>query len=58
MRGQSSIEYLVVSAALIAALLTPVSNGKNCLQLLGGALKKVYHGYAYGVSVATLPDKL
>lgn len=51
-RGFASIEYLVVASALLLAILTPVSDGKNTVELLVEAFKDLYAGWVYVMSAA------
>ncbi|KIO38128.1 hypothetical protein [Shewanella sp. cp20] len=55
-RGQASVEYLVVCGALVAALLTPVSNDNNVLDLCADALTEWYTAFAYTKSLSILPN--
>lgn len=54
--GQAAVEYLIVSGALITALLVPVDNNDNniieiCLQ----AIRDWYVAFAYAKSLPALP---
>lgn len=51
--GQSMVEYIVVVAALIAALVV----GEDVMQAMRDATKGSYEGYSYGVSISELPDE-
>ncbi|QYK01995.1 hypothetical protein [Shewanella psychrotolerans] len=55
-RGQASVEYLVVCGALIAALLTPVSNNQNVLEISADTLTDWYTAFAYNKSLSILPN--
>lgn len=50
--GFATVEYLVVASALLLALLTPVVDGKNAIDLLVEAFKNLYAGWAYVMSAA------
>lgn len=50
--GFATVEYLVVASALLLALLTPVVDGKNAIDLLVEAFKNFYAGWAYVMSAA------
>lgn len=52
-RGQSMVEYIVVVAAIIAALVV----GKDVMKAMRDATKGSYEGYSYGVSMSELPDE-
>lgn len=65
-KGQSSIEYVVITGALVAALLTPVPSnelggflqehqGKNAIQILTQKIKDSYNAYSYAKSLAPIP---
>ncbi len=51
-QGQSMVEYLVVTAAIIAALYS----GGDVMNAMQEAWKGSYEGYAYTISVAEIPD--
>lgn len=68
-RGQSSVEYLVISAALVFALLMPLPDneltanswlsdygGKNVMEILADKFKKAYNNYSYAKALPPLPD--
>lgn len=68
-RGQSSVEYLVISAALVFALLMPLPDteltannwlsdyaGKNVIEILADKFKKAYNNYSYAKALPPLPD--
>ncbi len=52
-RGQSMVEYIIVTSAIIAALYT----GGDVVKALHQAMKGSYEGYSYTISVAEIPDK-
>lgn len=52
-RGQSIVEYLIVSAAIVASLITAPS----IYQEISGTLKNKYKSYAFGVAVSDPPRK-
>ncbi|WP_338726105.1 hypothetical protein V8687_22355 [Shewanella baltica] len=54
--GQASIEYLVVCGALVAALLMPVNNQQNIMDLCINALREWYTAFAYAKSLSALPN--
>jgi hypothetical protein len=54
--GQASIEYLIVCAALVAALLAPVTNEKNIMEICSEALQDWYSAFAYSKSLSVLPN--
>ncbi|WP_143562350.1 hypothetical protein [Shewanella sp. UCD-KL12] len=54
--GQASVEYLVVCSALIAALLTPIENDNNVMELCLDSLSDWYTAFAYSKSLPTLPN--
>ncbi|WP_144211104.1 hypothetical protein [Shewanella donghaensis] len=54
-KGQASVEYLVISAALVAALLTPVENNQNIMEICAEALQEWYSAFAYSKSLSSLP---
>ena len=51
-RGQSMVEYLVVTAAIIAALYS----GEDVMKGMHEAWKGSYEGYSYTISIAEIPD--
>jgi len=55
-RGFVSAEYVVVVAALLMALLVPVSGEQNTVDLLVEAMKKEHSGYIYAASLSELPN--
>ncbi|AZG72094.1 class III signal peptide-containing protein [Shewanella sp. MF05960] len=55
-KGQSSVEYLIVCAALVAALFTPLENDKSVINTCAESLKEWYSAFAYNKSMSTLPD--
>ncbi|QYK05995.1 hypothetical protein [Shewanella zhangzhouensis] len=57
-RGQSSLEYLLVCGALIAALLVPINpdtDGRNVMEICRDALKTWYTAFAHAKSQPPLP---
>jgi len=52
-RGQSMVEYLVVTAAIIAALYS----GEDVMKEMQEAWKGSYEGYSYTLSIAEMPDE-
>ncbi|WP_108946183.1 hypothetical protein [Shewanella halifaxensis] len=54
--GQASIEYIVVCSALVAALLTPIQNNQNVMDICLESLKDWYTAFAYSKSLPTLPN--
>lgn len=55
-QGQASIEYLVVCGALVAALLVPLENQKNIMEICIEALREWYTAFAYAKSLSALPN--
>lgn len=57
-RGQAYVEYLIVTGVVVAALTVgfPGPNDPSVVGHLVNAIKRTYSGYAYGISVAELPD--
>jgi hypothetical protein len=51
--GIATTEYLVVLLCLFLALLLPVADGKNCIELLCDALISLYASWSYLISTAT-----
>ncbi|MCZ8133208.1 MAG: hypothetical protein O9284_18225 [Steroidobacteraceae bacterium] len=49
-RGQALAEYLVVTAVLAAALLTPWADGLSVMEHLLGALQRWYRHYALAIA--------
>ena len=56
LRGQASVEYLVVCSALIAALLTPIEDSNNVMELCLDSLRDWYSAFAYTKSLPALPN--
>lgn len=54
-RGAIMFEYYVLAAFVIAAVLTPVYDNKTAPVLLMEAIKEVYAGFTYAVSLSRLP---
>jgi len=54
-KGVTAVEYLVGLVAILIVLLTPVSNGKNVIELLVDAIKKEHAAYVYAASLPRLP---
>ncbi|WP_105199894.1 hypothetical protein [Pseudoalteromonas sp. T1lg10] len=67
-KGQSTVEYAIVTAAVAGALLTPVPRselientwlkdyqGKNVMTILNDRLKRAYNAYSYAKSLPPLP---
>ncbi|KVX01521.1 hypothetical protein [Shewanella frigidimarina] len=54
--GQASLEYIIVCAALVAALLAPVTNEKNIMEICSEALQEWYTAFAYSKSLSVLPN--
>lgn len=51
MRGQSLVEYLVVTA--LAVLILVEGGNSSPVQQVVGAMKQVYQGFTYGVGNST-----
>jgi hypothetical protein len=49
-RGQSSVEYLTVSAFAAIVLLVPDSSGNVIVVQLANAIKTYYNAFAYALS--------
>ena len=67
--GQSTLEYVIVTLALVSALLTPVPEneltentwlesyqGENVMNILIDAMKRSYNAYSYAKSLPPLPQ--
>ena len=52
-RGQSSIEYITVSAFAVIVLLVPDSSGNVAVVQLANAIKTYYNAFAYALSYST-----
>jgi len=48
--GSAAVEYLIGSLIMVLALLTPLANGQNCIELLVHALREFFAGWAYALS--------
>ncbi|WP_105171430.1 hypothetical protein [Pseudoalteromonas sp. T1lg24] len=68
-KGQSAVEFFVVTGALVAALLMPIPEnelggfleehqGHNALEILTQKIKDSYHAYSYAKSITPLPSKI
>lgn len=51
MRGQSSMEYVVVCAALAIALGIAMANQDSVLWQLADAFRTAYHKFSYAISL-------
>ena len=51
--GQASMEYTVVVFFAVLALIVPDANGDVALVLLANAIKNVYTGFAFAISLST-----
>jgi Flp pilus assembly pilin Flp len=50
-RGQAMVEYTVVVAALVTAvMITPVSGDMNAIEWLLRTMKNNYEGYSFNIS--------
>lgn len=71
LKGQASVEYLVISIGIVLALLMPVPDneltdnnwldkykGKNIMEILSDKFKKSYSDYSYAKSLPPLPDDI
>lgn len=67
-KGQSSVEYLIVTAALAFSLLTPIPEnelggflqdhkGDNAIEILTKKIKQGYGAYSYAKSITPLPNQ-
>jgi len=54
-RGQSMVEYVVIVAAIIAALY--YTGRGDVMKQMRDAMKGSQEGYSYAISIAELPDK-
>lgn len=57
-RGQSSVEYIIVCAALISALLVEVPSddaGRNVIEICSDEIRDWYKAFSYSKSLPTLP---
>lgn len=52
-RGQSTVEYLTVSAFAAIVLLVPDANGYVAVVQLANAIKTYYNAFAYALSFST-----
>jgi hypothetical protein len=50
-RGQALVEYLVVTTAVMAALLAPWPDGTSSAQRLADALARLHRNYAFFLSI-------
>ena len=51
--GQSSVEYITVSAVAVIVLLVPDSSGNVAVVQLANAIKTYYNAFAYAISFST-----
>ena len=52
-RGQSSVEYMTVSAFAAIVLLVPDDSGNVAVVQLANAIKTYYNAFAYALSYST-----
>ena len=52
-RGQSTVEYLIITFMVVAALVYPT----NIYETIGGTLKNKYQSYCFGVAISDPPRK-
>lgn len=52
-RGQSSVEYMTVSAFAAIVLLVPDDNGNVVVVQLANAIKTYYNAFAYALSYSS-----
>ncbi|MSQ66275.1 MAG: hypothetical protein EXR37_08135 [Limnohabitans sp.] len=52
-RGQSSVEYMTVSAFAAIVLLVPDDNGDVAVVQMANAIKTYYNAFAYALSYST-----
>ena len=68
-KGQSSVEFFIITSALIIALITPIPNnemggflqqyqGSSVIEVLIETVKKNYAAYSYAKSVTPLPTNI
>ncbi len=66
-KGQSAVEFFVVTGALVVALITPIPDnelggfleehqGQNAIEILTHKIKQSYHAYTYAKSLTPLPS--
>lgn len=51
--GQSSVEYITVSAFAVIVLLVPDSSGNVAVIQLANAIKTYYNAFAYAISFSS-----
>ena len=51
--GQSSVEYITVSAFAVIVLLVPDSSGTVAVVQLANAIKTYYNAFAYAISFSS-----
>ena len=67
--GQSTVEYAIVTIAIVSALLTPIPEdeilknswledyqGQNVISILNDRIKRSYNAYSYAKSLPPLPQ--
>ncbi len=52
MSGMATTEYLIVVSALLLAILAPLSDGQNAIEMVMDSLKSLYAGWVYMMSTA------
>lgn len=68
-KGQSAVEFFVVTGALVVALLTPIPSnelggflqehqGKNAIEILTIKIKESYAAYSYAKSITPIPTNI
>jgi hypothetical protein len=50
-KGQSMVEFLIVAAALSAALFVPLPSGQNSAQTLASAIKGSFQAFSFFISL-------
>jgi len=55
-RGFSTVEYIVVALAIVAALLLPFVNGQSVVGMLADAVKEMFANFSFGISLSRLPS--
>lgn len=55
-KGFVATEYVLAVLIVMTTLLTPISNGKNVVELVSDAIKKEHAGYIYAASLSELPS--
>jgi Tfp pilus assembly protein FimT len=54
-RGFSTVEYIVVALAIVAAFLLPVVDGQSVVATLVDAIKELFANFSFGISLSRIP---